>query len=70
MGGKNKKKKKKEWECNKVGGEIELELPGKNSLNLLNITMTDPERSKGRKEGSKEVRKKLKVQSDKKPKMP
>ena len=39
-------------------GKLSESYQEKNLLNLLNITMTDPERSKGRKKGSTEVRKK------------
>ena len=64
MGDKDKKRKRRKGSATKWR-EIKLELPGKNPLNLLNITMTDPERSKGRKKGSTEVRKKgKKVQFD------
>ena len=58
------------------GGKLSESYQEKTLLNLLNITMTDPERSKGRKKGSPEVRTKKRrysliiQQMNKKPPMP
>ena len=66
MGDKDKKKKEKKRKAvQQGGGNLSESYQEKNLQNLLNITMTDPERSKGRKKGSTEVRKKgKKVQFD------
>ena len=65
------KSKKQKKRVQQGGGKLNKshqeshKFPKRNQWNLLNSTMTDPERSKGRKKGSTEVRKKgKKVQSD------